>query len=379
MKITYATTFNAQDVHQWSGTPFHMSQNLAAAGHHLEYIGPLKKKLPVGFKLKQVFKKWIAAQRESPRFNRVAAHYYSQQAATLLRERPGDVVLAPQMNPIAFLDCKQPIVLWTDAVYSSLVGFYPAFSKHSHQTILQGNEITHACLSRCHLAIFSSEWAARAAIELYGARREKVKVVPFGANIQSAHNYSEAQSWVKARANQPLKLLFIGKRWEQKGGPLVLEVVQALHKAGEPVELTILGCHPPQKETLPSYIHCLGFISKRTPEGLAKITQLLQESHFLFVPSQGEAYGIVFCEANAYALPCLTTYVGGISTIVKDHINGMTFPLEATAAEYCNYLTSFMRHPDHYTELALSSFHEYETRLNWKSAVQSVTRLMEEM
>ncbi len=379
MKIAYATTFDAHDVHNWSGTPFYMSQALAATGNELEYIGGLKRELPFGFKIKQTLKKWLSGQRESPRFNLTAARHYSEQAARILDNLRADVVLSPQINPVAFLECKQPIVLWTDAVYSSLVGFYPAFSNHSRQTIAQGNHITEACLARSKLAIFSSDWAARAAIELYGAENDKVKVVPFGANIHCTHGLQDVQTWIKNRDRKTIKLLFIGKRWEQKGGPLVLKVAQALHEAKEPVELTVVGCKPPHFEKLPPYIHCPGFISKRTPEGRAEITRLLQEAHFLFVPSQGEAYGIVFCEANAYGLPCLTTYVGGISTIVRDHVNGKTFARMASVKEYCDYIVEVMRDWQRYEEMALASFNEFETRLNWKTAVKRVAGLMEEV
>ncbi len=379
MKIAYATTFDAHDVHNWSGTPFYMSQAFEQAGNQVDYIGNLKRQLPKGFKIKQIWQKWINGQRESPRFNLTAAQHYSEQAACLLQKFNSDIVIAPQMNPVAYLDCKQPIILWTDAVYASLVAFYPAFNNHSAQTIRQGNQIAQACLSRTRLAIFSSDWAARAAIELYGIHKHKVKVVPFGANMQCTHQLADVQNWVGTRSQQTIKLLFLGKRWEQKGGPLVLKVAQALHEAGESVELNIVGCTPPQHETLPSYIKCLGFISKRTPEGLAKISRLLQESHFLFVPSQGEAYGIVFCEANAYGLPCLTTYVGGISTIVKDNINGMTFSLDATPQEYCDYIVSLMRDQTRYKEMALSSFNEFRTRLNWQAAVTQVKSLITEI
>ena len=378
MKIVYATTFDAQDVHNWSGTPFYMSQAFAEK-NELAYLGRLKRTLPLGFKVKQALKKWLSDQRESPRFNLTAARHYSEQAAQLLNKLEAEVILAPQMNPVAFLDCKQPIILWTDAVYSSLVGFYPAFNKHSSQTIAQGNQLAHACLSRSRLAIFSSDWAARAAIELYGVEREKVRVVPFGANLTSKPSLKEVQTWIKNRSKKTIKLLFLGKRWEQKGGPLVLEVAQALHQAGESVELTIVGCLPPEWKSFPTYIHCPGFISKRTPEGLAKLTGLLQEAHFLFVPSQGEAYGIVFCEANAYGLPCLTTYVGGISTIVKDEVNGKTFALQAPVQEYCDYIVSLMRDSKRYEEMAFASFNEYETRLNWQTAVSQVTKLIKEI
>ncbi len=379
MKAAYATTFDAKDVNNWSGTPFFMSNAFRQDNVEIDYIGSLKRKLPAGFKLKQVWNKYICDQRESPRFNIVAAQFYSQQVAEQLKLLNSDVVIAPQINPVAYLDCPQPIILWTDALYSSLLGFYPAFSNHSASSIRQGNQITSECLARMKLAIFSSEWAANSAVELYGVDRSKVKVVPFGANIVCNFNEEDIKHILKKRNSRVVKLLFIGKHWHRKGGDIVFNVTKALHASGQAVELNFVGCHPPKNVDVPDYIKCHGFISKRTPEGVAKIQSLLHESHFLFVPSRAEAFGIVFCEANAYALPCLTSYTGGIATVVKDNINGMTFSLDASTEKYCEYISNLMNNYSQYEALALSSFKEFKTRLNWQVATQSVNQLIKEI
>lgn len=379
MKLAYATTFDAQDVINWSGTPFYMSNAFAQQDMSVEYIGNLTRKLPPLFKLKQFWSKTACDQRESPRFNIVAAQHYSKQVAEQLARMNADAVIAPQLNPICYLDCKQPLVLWTDGLYASLLGFYPGFTSHSANSVKQGNIITQECLSRCNLAIFSSDWAARTALEIYGTAKEKVKVVPFGANIQCAHTVDDIRAMLKTRTRDTVKLLFLGKHWHRKGGDIVFKVAKALHQAGQAVELNFVGCHPPQDVEIPSYIHCHGFISKRTPEGVEKIARLLRESHFLFVPSRAEAYGIVFCEANAFGLPCLTSYAGGISTVVKDHVNGMTFALDAAPEVYCEYIMGLMQNYARYEELALSAFNEYETRLNWGVATKQVRKLIEEI
>ena len=109
------------------------------------------------------------------------------------------------------------------------------------------------------------------------------------------------------------------------------------------------------------------------------MTQLFQESHFLFLPSRAEAYGIAFCEASAFGLPSLTSYVGGIPSAVRDNVNGMTFALDAPAETYCNYIMDLMRNYSRYEELALSAFNEYQTRLNWRVATQHVKQLIQEI
>lgn len=381
MRIAYTSTFDARDVHNWSGTPYYMSRSFAESGMEIDYIGSLKRKLPRFFKIKQFWSKHFCGQRESPRFNIYAAKHYSAEVAARLKHSTAEAIVSPLINPIAFLDCKQPIVLWTDALYTALLGFYPPFAAHSTSSILQGNAITTACLERCKLAIFSSEWAARSALELYGTSKEKVKVVPFGANIHSYPDHQEIKSLIKNRAHDKIKLLFVAKSWERKGGDIVLAVTKALHEAGHPVELTIVGYTAkelPSEVDVP-YIKCLGFVSKHTEEGRKTFSDLLANSHFLFVPSRAEAFGIVFCEANAFGVPCLTTYVGGIGSVVKDNINGMTFGLDASRQTYCDYIVNLMHDRSRYEALALASHHEYETRLNWKTAVAEVKQLIKEL
>lgn len=377
MKIAYATTFDAHNVKKWSGTPYFMSRALSAFPHEMHYAGSLKRELSPFFSLKKSINS-LVGRRESPRFNIHAATQYSKQLAATLAHMPHDIILSPLINPIAYLETTKPIVLWTDAVYASLLGFYPPFAYHSANTIREGNAITFSCLSRATLAVFASDWAARAAIELYGISEEKVKVVPFGANIDTPPLFADVKNAITNRARDKIKLLFLGKSWERKGGDIVLAVTHALHQAGYPVELSIVGIEPPNLAHPPAYIRKLGFISKQTDEGKNRLAQLLAESHFLFVPSRGEAYGIVFCEANAYGVPCLTTHVGGIGTVVKPNINGMTFGLDSPIQRYCDYIVSVYEDKKRYEELALSSHNEFVTRLNWPTNIQQVTTLMQE-
>lgn len=378
MRIAYTTTFDARDVHNWSGTPYHMSQAFLQTGMKVNYLGSLKRKLPPFFKAKQIWNKYISNQRESPRFNIVAAEYYSEQVARMLEKEPVDAVISPLINPIAYLNIDKPIILWTDALYSALLGFYPAFAYHSAASISQGNKITAECLARSKLAIFSSDWAAQSALDLYGTSREKIRVVPYGANMESHPTLQEVRDAIAKRVQDKIKLLFLAKSWERKGGDIALTVAKALHDAGHAVELTIVGITP-KIENPPPYLRCLGFISKQNLEGKARIRELLSSSHFLILPSRADACPMVFAEANAFGLPCLTTYVGGISTAVRNNINGMTFGLDAPLATYCDYIVNTLQNRTHYDALALSAYQEYITRLNWKVAAETVKGMIREV
>ena len=378
MRLAYTTTFDATNAHEWSGTPFHMSHALCEAQIDLQHIGSLKRKLPPFFKAKQIWRKYFSHVRESPRFNITAAQHYSKQIEARLKTLTVDAVLSPLINPIAYLECKQPIILWTDAVYAALVGFYPAFAHHSAHTIQQGNAITSACLQRVKLAIFSSDWARRSAIEFYGIHPDKTKTILYGANLKTAPTRETIQTAITRRSHHTIQLLFLAKSWERKGGEKAVAVTRALHQAGIAVVLNIVGCTPSLLKPEP-YIHCLGFISKKTEIGKNRLAQLLYDSHFLFLPAISDACPMVLAEANAFGLPCLTSNVGGITSVIKNEINGIIFPLDTPIEQYCTVIVNLCAQRKQYEALALSAYNEYCTRLNWPAAIQQFKQAVKEV
>ena len=100
----------------------------------------------------------------------------------------------------------------------------------------------------------------------YMVSAKKSKVVNFGANIESYPTFQRYSKLSKAAATNKIKLLFLAKSWERKGGDIVLAVAKSLHESGYPVELSIVGYTPNIEANLP-YVTRLGFISKQQPEG----------------------------------------------------------------------------------------------------------------
>jgi len=270
-------------------------------------------------------------------------------------------------------------VFWTDATFAAMVDYYPTYSHLSAESIRQGNEAEQRALEHCRLAIYSSEWAARSAIAHYSVAEEKIRVVPFGANLECTRCTEDIETLIAARPRTPYKLLFLGVNWERKGGAIALAVAKELNRSGLPTELSIVGCPPITDEALPPFVKVLGFISKMTPVGMRRLEQLLSEAHFLIVPSRAECSAIVFCEANSFGVPCLSTRVGGTPEIIRDGVNGQTFERDAPISAYCAFIADVMSDYTRYQELALSSFGEYQARLNWDVAGQRIKALLEEI
>ncbi len=379
MKLGYVTAFDASDIKQWSGTGYYIGQSLKNQSIPLEYIGPLKDRLTLSLVRKskrhyyELFHKKYLRDPEP-----LILKDYAKQVQKKLSNIKADIIFSATTNPIAYLECEQPIIYWADATFAGIQNFYPHYSNLCDETIKNWHLMETLAIQKSKLAIYSSEWAAKTAIEHYNAEPSKVKVVPFGANIESSKTLEEIKYSIEYRPTDRCKLLFLGVDWFRKGGDVAFKVAKSLNASGLSTELTVVGCQPIIDEPLPEFVKPLGFISKYKKEGKEKISQLISESHFIILPSMADCSPIVMCEANSLGVPCITTKVGGIPTIIKDNKNGKLFDLNVNISEYCNYITNLFANYSEYKKLALSAFNEYEFRLNWNVSGRTVKNLLME-
>jgi glycosyltransferase involved in cell wall biosynthesis len=85
----------------------------------------------------------------------------------------------------------------------------------------------------------------------------------------------------------------------------------------------------------------------------------------------------VFAEANSFGLPVITTEVGGIPTVIRNGVNGMMFPLEAPPEDYSRWIAELFFDRIRNAALVRNSFEEYQKRLNWRVAGDTVMRYLE--
>lgn len=374
MRIAYVTTYDPFDVANWSGLGAYIARALEQQHITLEYISVdadplLASMIPRARNLvANAFRRRSLIHR-SPAVLRP----YSRQVEAALHRTAVDKVFSPGSLAVAYLDCRKPIVFWTDATFAAMLGFYPEYSRPTHGSIVDGNRAEQSSLSRAALAMYSSEWAAQSAIQSYSAEPSKVSVVPFGANVEWRFSLDRVKAFIAARPTDRCNLLFVGVDWSRKGGDLAVEIAQRVEEAGVSVRLDIVGCQPPRR--LPSFARVHGYISKAVPSSHNALQALFQEAHFLLLPSRAEAYGLVAAEAFSVGVPCIATAVGGLPTVVRHGTSGYCLPPHAPADQYAALLLSVFNSPS-YADLALSAFADFEQRLNWRVAGSQAAALL---
>jgi glycosyltransferase involved in cell wall biosynthesis len=242
-----------------------------------------------------------------------------------------------------------------------MIDFYPGWSNLCVSSIMNGNRMEQSALSRCRLAIYSSDWAANTALLHYKVDASKVKVVPFGANTDNERRLTDIRVIVANRSRDICKLLFLGVDWYRKGGDIAVDVARILNNRGIRTELTIVGCTPPGD--IPAFLCVKGFISKRRQEEKLTLDTLFAQSHFLILPSRADCSPVAIAEANSFGIPVLTSNVGGIPFLVRNGVNGFAFPLEVFEECVPEIVASALNNFRIYQHMAESSFAQYESRL----------------
>jgi len=190
------------------------------------------------------------------------------------------------------------------------------------------------------------------------------------ANIQAPKSYSETKERFKKKEVKNYIYFVIG---------LAFEIVQIINNLGLKTTLHVVGIPILPFEKIPDCIVNYGFISKKNQDGILKLESLYDLCHFMLVPSKAEAYGLVYCEANANGIPSIASNVGGITTIIKEELNGKTFSLDTKAVDWATYIYNLFLDVEKYKALCTSSFDQFQKRLNWNAASSTIQKLLNDL
>lgn len=215
-----------------------------------------------------------------------------------------------------------------------------------------------AILKAADLLLLPTEWLKNSIADAHSIDLSEIDVIPWGANID---DIPQARIAPPLSAQVPLELLFVGRDWHAKGGPLALDVMGCLRSRGIDARLTVVGSVPPGSETL-EHVRVIPGLDKSDPTQMAQFEAVFRKAHFLINPSF-ESFGFAFCEASAYGLPSLSYRVGGVP--LKEGVNGHALPIGAGANDFADVICKYVQDPESHAALRLSARREFEQVLNW--------------
>ena len=228
---------------------------------------------------------------------------------------------------------------------------YPAINPSHVRAALEYERRLYA---RLDLILPMSRWLADSFVRDNGVPARKV--VPVGAGI----NLPRIREIPDKDYSAP-RILFVGRGFERKGGPVLLRAFERVRREIPDAELTIIGSE--LRDTLPG-VRCLGYISKGDPEGLERLLDEYERATVFTMPSLYEPYGIVFAEAMAHRLPCIGTDNCAMPEIIRNGETGYVVPVgdhEVLAAR----LIELLRDPLACRQMGSNGYRKYRSEHTW--------------
>lgn len=301
----------------WSGTPLGVVGGLRERGHDVvglsalasdrvekriqqalavRYLGP---QLRAEGSLRAALAPARAAVRVSPAYGRlgtlVMARSLRRAGALDLVIRMGTSFDLDHPRVVTFEDLTVAQVVRTSWADWRIVGERARRARIAHQR--RAFAAAQACTA-------ATPWAARSIAEDYGVDPAKVHAVGLGIN----HPVPAApRDWTRPR------FLFVGKDWEDKHGPVLLEAFARLHREVPEATLDLVGHHPVVDRP---GVTGHGFLRLSDPAARAEMTRLYQRATCLVVPTSFEPAGIVHVEAAAAGVPSIGSAAGGARDMV---------------------------------------------------------------
>ena len=379
MRVGFVTDQDPADVGGWSGINTFMSRAVAEAGAEIVPLHGFRRPAPLAALAKKAWVHLVLRRYYELRRDPGVLRRYAAQVERRARLSGVGALLSTGTHLTA--DCRPgcPLFFLTDATVPALFAIYPGYERFSKIGYAEALASEKRAVVNATAMIFSSDWAARSAVEDLGADPRKVHVVPCGANFQREPSRGEVLAAAAVRSREKMVLLFAGVDWRRKGGAKALAVGRALAAAGARVELHVMGVDQraaggdAETKSAGLTVTWHGRISKAEPEGMRRIERLFSETHFLLLPTVADCTPMVFAEANAFAVPVVTHRTGGVPTMIRDEKNGRMFSLDSSAQEQAGWMMALWRDAGRYRAMAEASRDEYESRLNWRS---SATRVM---
>ena len=378
MKIAFVTYYKSENLKDWHSRLYRIVKTLENLGHEVVFIDDLRSPIQYAYKIRSLY-----YRLKKKNYHRMREPWFAKSMGPLinkyLKQLKPDLIVTPGSLEASYIKTDVPVIIWTDAIFSGLLNYYETYMDLPAHNTKNGHKLEKRGLEKADFLIVPSKWAFDNAASDYGIDTEKISIIEFGSGVDHKYNEEDIFGIIKKKNFDNYKILFVGKKFYDKGCDLTFKALKELNEEGFPVEYKIAGLKEDEIPFESEFLKTYGYLRKSDFEESKQLEKLFKESHFFVMPSRAEAFGIAFIEANSFGLPVIGSKSGGMTTLIEEGKNGFTVNPDNAVEEIKRILKIYYKNREEYNKLSINSFIEYRDRLNWKTAGDKFSKLINEM
>lgn len=387
MKIGFVSEWGDLDnPNTRSGVPYYIAKAMRTLGHEVvpiipqkgnrTFIGKAKGRI-LSFIFNSLFRKYFGFYM--PNRSKEFLLSYSMQVKKVIKDLNLDILFCPGTLPVAYLDTNIPLVIWVDATFENYINYYPGYYNLNFFSANDGHKAEKLALDKSSLIVYTSKWASDSAVNYYNCNPSKVKIIPRGANLNIFPDEDSLKNIIQSRSQETCNILFIGADWKRKGGEVVLATCILLQQRGFNFKLHVIGNASNMIEGEFPWLIKYGRLKKSDPDEYKIFNDVFINGHILFMPTRSEAFGIIYAEASAFGVYSIATDTGGVSSAIKNGVNGNLFYKDTNPKKYADFIMSFFVNKIEMDKKSFEAYYYYKTNFDWNTNVKELFNYCNEL
>ncbi len=201
-----------------------------------------------------------------------------------------------------------------------------------------------------------------------GVSPEKIRVVPYGANLSSFEPVSQPDP-------ETFEVLFVGAVSFLKGIPYLLNAFQKLQHPKK--RLTLVGAVLPE---MARYLQgkSLANVELTGPLPNSRLKEIMSRSHVMVFPSLNDGFGMVMGEAMACGCPVIASTNSGGEHLIDDGCEGFLIPIRDSAA-ILKHLEQLAQDPPLRDRLSRASLARVASLGGWNDYGDKMVSVLQEL
>ena len=324
---------------------------------------------------------YLRSQGDKVTIIKLKQNSYFQDA---LLNQPENKISTSDLDILIEDELVHPSVFKTNRILNkklpviALVHLFRSFSIQPEHINWLYQTIEKKYLSSVHGIILNSKNTQEQARQLMeGNLTDNIIALPAGNNF--TNSTLDETYRLKPLGPQPLKILYIGNVIKQKGLHVLLHALSRLKTENFRLSITgrtdIDSAYVKKIDNIIKKHHLSGKIKFTGPLPGDSLPEHYLNHHLMVLPSENEAYGIVYLEAMQFGLPVIGTTSGGAKEIINHGKNGFLVP-PGDVKQLAIHLSNLINMPDELVVMGKNAFNSYKQHPTWNDTGELVREFL---